>query len=109
MGGTTSQSAHLQYMPIVKLVVRYIIEQHVIKELLADMEVPWAAEDEEISDLDLEPGEATTMNPVVTKINLWMLHLTPEQLPVLLVVQAGTADVFDIGSNPIRAFKKLTL
>ncbi|KAI6143638.1 hypothetical protein BKA82DRAFT_4017382 [Pisolithus tinctorius] len=39
-----------------------------MKELLADMEVPWTVEDEEISDLDLEPGKATTMNPVVVKI-----------------------------------------
>ncbi|KAI6142233.1 hypothetical protein BKA82DRAFT_1001567, partial [Pisolithus tinctorius] len=45
------------------------------------MEVPWTPEDEELSNLDPEGREVTTVDPVVRKVGLWMVcSLTPELL-----------------------------
>ncbi|KAI6143672.1 hypothetical protein BKA82DRAFT_28566 [Pisolithus tinctorius] len=58
--------------------------------------------------LNIVYWESHTLVTVVTTGHL----RKDDTVPVLLLMQDGTADVFDIGvpfSNPIRAFKKLTL
>lgn len=57
-------------MPTVKVAVGYIIEQHVMKELLADIETPWITDDEELSESDSEGGEVVTVNPVIRMVNM---------------------------------------
>lgn len=44
----------------VKVAVGYIIEQHVMRELLADIEALWITDDEELSDSDSEGEEVVT-------------------------------------------------
>lgn len=80
----------------VKVAVGYIIEQHVMRELLADIEALWITDDEELSDSDSEGGEVVTVNPVIRMVNIWARLLTDEQrartpriLYYLLDVNAG--------------------
>lgn len=82
-------------MPTVKVAVGYIIEQDVMNELLANIDIADADE----SDSEVEEGvETTTLNPVICKVITWKARLTPEeqaQIPEILWYVRDDRDTLD--------------
>ncbi|KAI5982036.1 hypothetical protein EDD15DRAFT_2534667 [Pisolithus albus] len=66
-------------MPTVKVAVGYIIEQDVMNELLADIDVGDSDEEEVAAEAEADGGEIITLNPVICKVIRWQNSLTPEQ------------------------------
>ncbi|KAI5983119.1 hypothetical protein EDD15DRAFT_2202336 [Pisolithus albus] len=67
-------------MPTVKVAVGYIIEQDVMNELLADIDVG-DSDEEEVAEAEAEAegAQVTTLNPVICKVTKWETSLTPEE------------------------------
>lgn len=83
-------------MPTVKVAVGYIIEQDVMNELLADIDVGDSDEAEVVA--EAEGAQITSLNPVICKVTKWETSLTPEQqakIPEILWYVRNDRDTLD--------------
>ncbi|KAI6146727.1 hypothetical protein BKA82DRAFT_4356173 [Pisolithus tinctorius] len=80
-------------MLTIKVACRYLIQLDDMNELLANFNKPENPEEHEDSDSDYREGEAITVNPIAKKVDMWTIHLTPEQ-------QVGTPQILYHFSQP---------
>ncbi|KIK12688.1 hypothetical protein PISMIDRAFT_18561 [Pisolithus microcarpus 441] len=89
-------------MPTVKVAVGCIIEQGVMNELLADIDV---GDSDEAEVTEEEGGEIITLNPVICKVITWEVRLTLEQksrIPEILWYVRNDNDTLDPCSFFVR-------